>query len=96
VDGLTEMGLTYGPIVLMGLLFYFLLYRPQKNAQAKRKAMLDQMSVGDKVMTIGGIYGEVVSIEEQAINIKVANDVVMKFNKAAINMNITRQGEAAN
>ena len=46
---------TLGPIVVMVAIFYFLLYRPQKKQQSRRRAMLDSLKKGDQVITIGGI-----------------------------------------
>ena len=50
---------TLGPIVVMVAIFYFLLYRPQKKQQSRRRAMLDSLKKGDQVITIGGIYGTI-------------------------------------
>ena len=49
----------FAPIALMLLIFYFLLYRPQKKAQKERQEMLDSLKVGARVITIGGIYGTI-------------------------------------
>ncbi len=88
-----EMLLTYGPLAFMMVLFYFMLYRPQKKAQSKRKEMLNQMKVGDRIMTIGGMYGEVAAISEETVRLKIADGVEVKFNRAAINMNLSRKEE---
>ena len=57
-----EMLGTWGPIVVMIAIFYFLLYRPQKKQQNRRRAMLDSLKKGDQVITIGGIYGTIVEL----------------------------------
>lgn len=89
-----ELLLTYGPVFLMVLIFYFMLYRPQKKAQAKRQAMLDQVKTGDRIMTIGGMYGEVVAVDDKEVVVKIADGVNVKFARAAVNANLTQQ-EAA-
>lgn len=48
---------SYGPIVLMVIIFYFLLYRPQKKQQKQRNTMMDNLKVGHRILTIGGIHG---------------------------------------
>ncbi len=48
-------------------LFYFMLIRPQKKQQKKMKAMLDNLAVGDKIVTIGGIHGKIVKIKDDTI-----------------------------
>ena len=45
------------PFILMGGIFYFMLYRPQKQEQQKRQRMLDSLKKGDKVVTVGGMFG---------------------------------------
>lgn len=83
-DMAAAMG-TWGPIVLMIAIFYFLLYRPQKNEQKRRKAMLDALKVGDEVVTIGGIYGKVSSLDEKIVHLKVAENVEIKVARASVN-----------
>ena len=54
---------SYGPIVLMVIIFYFLLYRPQKKQQKQRNTMMDNLKVGHRILTIGGIHGEITYID---------------------------------
>ena len=79
----------------MVALFYFLLYRPHKKEQTRRKDMINRLQKGTHVMTIGGIYGDVTSIGEKTIRMKIAEHVEIEVAKAAIakkalpNCNIT-------
>ena len=54
--------MNFAPIVLMLLIFYFLILRPQKKAQKERQEMLDSLKVGARVITIGGIYGTITKL----------------------------------
>ena len=63
------------PFILMGVIFYFMIYRPQKRDQKKRANMLDSLKVGTRIVTIGGIFGEIAKIKDDRIRIKVAEDV---------------------
>ena len=63
------------PFILMGGIFYFMLYRPQKQEQQKRQRMLDSLKKGDKVVTIGGMFGVITAISE---------DVEVDFARSAI------------
>ena len=54
-------------IVLMIVLFYFMLIRPQKKQQKQLKAMLDSLAEGDKVVTIGGIHGKVLKLKDDTV-----------------------------
>ena len=72
--------------VLIGLSFYFIILRPQKKEQHERKRMLDNIKKGDKVVSIGGIHGTVVEVQEQkdVILVEVAKNVRLKFLRSAI------------
>ena len=69
---------TLGPIVVMVAIFYFLLYRPQKKQQSRRRAMLDSLKKGDQVITIGGIYGTIEEIGDKSLKLKIADGVVIE------------------
>ena len=85
---------TLGPIVVMVAIFYFLLYRPQKKQQSRRRAMLDSLKKGDQVITIGGIYGTIEEIGDKSLKLKIANGVVIEVVRSSVNANVTQQ-EAA-
>lgn len=61
------------PMVLIFAAFWFFLIRPQQKRQKEHAKMVDTLSTGDEVLTIGGIAGRVVSIEEQYMVIQIAN-----------------------
>lgn len=71
-------------IVIFILIFYFLLLRPQKKKEKEAQKMLDSMEKGDKIVTIGGIRGTVVNVEENTVLIKVDDNTKITFNKSAI------------
>ena len=58
-------------IVAMIAIFYFLLIRPQRKKDKEAKAMLDNLKVGDRICTIGGIYGTIVRIKDDVLTIEV-------------------------
>ena len=70
--------------VLIILIFYFLMIRPQKKRDKEAKAMLAAMKKGDKVVTIGGIHGTVVMVKDNTVIIKVDDSARIEFNKSAI------------
>lgn len=63
-------------MVLMFAVFYFLLIRPQRKKDKKSKEMLSQLKVGDRICTIGGIYGTITTIKDDTIEIAVGKDNV--------------------
>ncbi|MBR0061377.1 MAG: preprotein translocase subunit YajC [Selenomonadaceae bacterium] len=73
------------PIALMLLIFYFLLYRPQKKAQREREEMLSSLKVGSRVITIGGIYGTIVSLTDEVVNLKIAPNVEIEIARGSVN-----------
>ncbi len=61
------------PLIIIVVLFYFLLIRPQRKRDKETKAMLSAMKVGDKVVTIGGICGKIVKIKDNFVFIETGN-----------------------
>lgn len=70
----TSMLITIVPLVLMIVIFYFLLIRPEKNRAKKEKQMRENLQVADEVVTIGGIIGRVLSIQEETVLIETGSD----------------------
>ena len=85
MDEMTATIANFAPIILMVLIFYFLLYRPQKKAQEARSKMLDSLKVGNRVITIGGIYGTIVSLTDEIVTVKIAQNVEVEMARSAIN-----------
>lgn len=72
------------PLVLIFVVFYFLLIRPQQKKAKEHKQMLDNIKKGDKVVTAGGIYGVVESVGANTVVLKIAENVKVKFGKGFI------------
>lgn len=72
------------PFLIVGVLFYFMILRPQQKQQRERKAMLDALKKGDKIVTVGGIYGELIALKEDYVTLKVADKVEMKLSRNGI------------
>ena len=79
-----SMGATLITFVLIILIFYFLIIRPQKKRDKEAKAMIDAMKKGDKVVTIGGIHGTIVAVREQTVVVTVDDSARIEFSKSAI------------
>lgn len=76
--------LSWAPILFMLLIFYFLLYRPQKKARQERDEMLGNLKIGVEIVTIGGIYGTISELNEEFLKIRVADNVEIKISKNAV------------
>ncbi|RJP22831.1 MAG: preprotein translocase subunit YajC [Candidatus Abyssobacteria bacterium SURF_5] len=72
------------PLILMFIIFYFLLIRPQSRKQKQHQEMLRNLKKGDKVITSGGLYGVVVKVSEKDVIIEVAEKVNLRFTLGAI------------
>ncbi|MBQ9847396.1 MAG: preprotein translocase subunit YajC [Clostridia bacterium] len=79
-------------IMIVGFvaLMYFMLIRPQKKQQKKEKQMRDSIQIGDEIITIGGIYGRVVSLKEDSLVIESSGDrSKIQVQRSAIGQNLT-------
>ena len=72
------------PFLLIIVIFYLFLIRPQNKKQKETQKMLDALKKGDKVITIGGIHGTVSSVKENTVIVKVDDDCKLEFNRTAI------------
>ena len=90
-----SMGATLITFVLIILIFYFLIIRPQKKRDKEAKAMIDAMKKGDRVVTIGGIHGTIVAVREQTVVVKVDDSARIEFSKSAIS-SVSSKDKAVN
>ena len=72
------------PFVLVLGIFYFIILLPMRKKQAKVQEFLDALKVGDKVVTTGGMYGQVTRLGEQSVQLQIADKVRVEVAKAAI------------
>ena len=68
-------------------IFYFFMIAPQQKKQKKINAFRESLKNGDKVVTIGGIYGRIREVKDNTVILEVADGVRIKFDKSAISMN---------
>ena len=84
---LITMLVTFGLIIVV---FYFLVIRPQNKKQKDAKKMLSSIRKGDRVVTIGGMHGFVESVKDDAVVLKVDDNVKIKFSKSAVSTVLER------
>jgi len=72
------------PFVLVLAIFYFIILLPMKRKQQKVQQFLDSLKVGDRVITTGGIYGQVTRLGEQSIQLQIADKIRIEVAKSAI------------
>ena len=76
----------YSPILIMFVVMYFLMIRPQQKRQKELKTMMDALAKGDEVVTAGGILGRVTKVAEAYVTIEVASGTEMVVQKNAVTM----------
>lgn len=72
------------PLILIFLIFYFLLIRPQQKKAKEHKEMLASIKKGDEVVTSGGLHGRVIGITDDIITLEIANNVRVKVSREYI------------
>ena len=78
------------PLILMVVVMYFLIIRPQKKKEKAEKAMRENLMVGDEIITIGGIHGRVISLKEDTIVIESKSDhSKLTISRWAMQQNLT-------
>lgn len=74
------------PLVLIIVVFYFFMIRPQLKKTKEQKKFRENIKVGDKIVTIGGIHGKIADIGETTFMITVEGGVKLKIERSAISM----------
>ena len=72
------------PFVLMFVVLYFLILRPQIKKQKTQQKMIDELEKGDKIVTSGGLHGVITSMKDDIIMVKIAENVRVEMSRAAV------------
>lgn len=72
------------PFVLIFIIFWFLLIRPAQRRQKAHQQMLEALKRGDKVVTNGGLHGEVAAVDDGVVALKISDNVKVRVSKSAI------------
>jgi preprotein translocase subunit YajC len=80
-------------LLLIGVVFYFMLIRPQQRRARAQRELIQSVSVGDEVVTIGGIFGRVLELDDDAVVLEVAPGTTLRFLRSAIARRIVEQEE---
>lgn len=74
----------FAPMILVFLIFYFLLIRPQAKTQKKHRAMIKTLQRGDEVVTAAGIHGKITSVTDDTVGVEIADNVRVRLDKKQI------------
>lgn len=72
------------PLVLMFVVLYFVMIRPQMKKQKEHKSMIDSLAKGDEVVTVGGVLGKVGKMGDNYLSLEVANGVEVQIQRSAV------------
>jgi preprotein translocase subunit YajC len=80
-------------IIIAFFFLYFVLVRPQKRRQVEQQRMLNELQVGDEVVTAGGIYGEITAVDDGDVRLRIAPELEVRVARRAIGAKVTRDDE---
>jgi preprotein translocase subunit YajC len=76
--------LSFVPFILLFIIMYFVMIRPQKKRQEQQKQLIARLKTGDRVVTNAGIHGLISNVKENTVLVKVADNVKIEIDKSAI------------
>lgn len=76
--------MSFLPIILMFVVLYFLMIRPQMKRQKEQKAMIQALSKGDEVVTAGGMLGKIVKVNDNFVTLEIADNTEVVMQKSAV------------
>ena len=72
------------PLILMFVIFYFLLIRPQQKKTKEHRQMIDNLKTGDRIITSGGLHGRITGVSDTALTVEIAEKVRVKVNRSNV------------
>ncbi len=83
-EGAVSAWSSFIPFIIVLVVFYFLLIRPQQQQQKKRQEMLASLKKGDKVVTVGGIHGEITEVHDDEVGLRIADKVEIRLSRSGV------------
>ena len=83
-----EAARNFLPLIFLFGIFYFLIIRPQQKQQKEHAEMLESLVKGDKILTSGGLFAEIVKVEEDFIKIKLNDTSIVKLDRAFVSKKV--------
>ena len=75
---------TFLPLILVFVIFYFFMIRPQVRKQKELSSYRSALKKGDKIITTGGIYGKITDVKDNTVTVDVGDNVLLKIDKSAV------------
>ena len=83
--------MSFLPLILLFVVFYFLLIRPQQKRAKQQKQFIESLKKGDEVVTSGGLYGKITGLTDTTVTIEIAEKVRVKVAKSAVAQQVPQQ-----
>jgi preprotein translocase subunit YajC len=83
-DPTTALIMNLAPLLIIGVIFYFLLIRPQQKRMKEQQAMLAAIAKGDTIVTTGGIIGKVKAVQDDELRVEIAPNVDVRIERYAV------------
>jgi len=91
--GQTSPGFTIGWMVFMVAIFYFVMIRPQRRREKERKALIEAVKSGQRVLLASGILGDIVSVKEKTLLVRIAENTKIEVLKSAVSQVLEEKGD---
>ena len=75
---------TFLPLILVFVIFYFFMIRPQVRKQKELSSYRSALKKGDKIITTGGIYGKITDVKDNTVTVDVGDNILLKIDKSAV------------
>jgi len=84
----------YLPLVVLALLFWFLILRPQRRRNMQQNALWAGLEAGQEVVTSGGIFGRIRRVDEEAVELEIAPETVVRVDRRAVARRVAPESRA--
>jgi preprotein translocase subunit YajC len=91
--GQTSPGFTVGWMIFMVAIFYFVMIRPQRRREKERKAMIESVKSGARVLLTSGIIGEIATVKEKTLIVRIADQTKVEILKSAVSQVLEDKGD---
>ena len=81
------------PIILMFVIFYFLLIRPQQKKTKEHREMINNLKKGDRIITSGGLHARITAVDDTALTVEISDKVRVKLNRGSVSALIQPSSE---
>lgn len=83
--------MSFLPLVLIAVVFYFFMIRPQTKRMKDQKNFITNLKKGDKIVTVGGIHGKIAEVNDDTFMMEIENGVKMKIDKVSVSLEASKK-----